>query len=308
MGCLSDLSDFCLVVNLPREQFEYVEILRELCFHNEKDEIHKKVYSNRKYNTEFYVKIIEENEKVKGKMKQIIKELKKEGASKNPRIIIGTGNSCNNDCYLYNLDLVRTCPKCEGKVEQEVENDYIIEKKWKDGVLKEYKYYNEKKICTGFRWNENIDQIDVNLNAMFEYFDKKDPQSKTHWSFVVEDPNTHQRNKEEYDVENHYMMINGERFDFPYGLTMREFFRLNNLYFFPMKLASDCYLPDDIPIEHNTIFWYENIREEIGQPLGYYLFGETHIVYIYTCNSCGYKYHIIKTSPFAFRDKSKDPK
>ena len=77
------------------------------------------------------MKIIEENEKVKGKMKQIIKELKKEGASKNPRIIIGTGNSCNNDCYLYNLDLVRTCPKCEGKVEQEVENDYIIEKNGK---------------------------------------------------------------------------------------------------------------------------------------------------------------------------------
>ena len=49
-------------------------------------------------------------------------------------------------------------------------------------------------------------------------------------------------------------------------------------------------------------------RAEIGQSLGYYGYAWKHMVLIYTCNLCGYKYHIIKTSPFAFRDKSKDAK
>ena len=52
----------------------------------------------------------------------------------------------------------------------------------------------------------------------------------------------------------------------------------------------------------------EELREELGQSLGYYGYAWIHMVYIYTCNSCGHKYHIAKVSPFAFRDKSKDAK
>ena len=34
--------------------------------------------------------------------------------------------------------------------------------------------------------------------------------------------------QKEFDVPYHYMMIDGERFDFPLGLTMKQFFFINN--------------------------------------------------------------------------------
>ena len=46
---------------------------------------------------------------------------------------------------------------------------------------------------------------------------------------------------------------------------------------------------------------------EWGQSCGYFK-SSTHIVHIYECDDCHHKYHVIKTSPFHFRDKSKDPK
>ena len=45
---------------------------------------------------------------------------------------------------------------------------------------------------------------------------------------------------------------------------------------------------------------------ELGKPIGNYGYAWRHEVYIFTCNSCGYKYHIAKSSPFAFRNKSLD--
>ena len=120
---------------------------------------------------------------------------------------------------------------------------------------------------------------------------------------------------EEYDAPYHYMMINGERFDFPMGCTMCQFFHINNEYFFPQGSSIKVPHPKfGYIIEpilnycYRTPFWYEGLREEIGQSFGYYGYAWIHMVYIYSCNSCGYKYHIVKTSPFAFRDKSKDPK
>ena len=314
MGCFSAA---CLsLFNEEEEKLKRPLLILAECFMYEvNDNIHQKIYKNRAHNLELLKPIYEENEKAKVIMKDKLTSLKKEGKLKNPKVIIGTGKSCNNDCYLYNLDLKKTCPKCEGKVEEEYENDYTIKKAWDGGILKEYKSYNEKKICTDFRWNNNIDQCDVSLIEMFKYFDKKDPEKKTHWSIVVEDPTTKKKTTEEYDVENHYMMINGERFDFPSGLTMQEFFRFNNLFFFPKdnrKMIKEgigfYYQTIDVEYKYNTAFWYEGIEYEIGQSLGYYGRERMHMVYIYVCNSCGYKYHIIKTSPFAFRDKSKDLK
>ena len=59
---------------------------------------------------------------------------------------------------------------------------------------------------------------------------------------------------------------------------------------------------------------YNNLKD-LGQSLGGYEFSSelmlvscVHLVNIFTCNLWGYKYHIIKTTPFAFRDKSKDVK
>ena len=101
----------------------------------------------------------------------------------------------------------------------------------------------------------------------------------------------------------HYMLIDGERYDFPYGIGMREFFLLNEDEFFPR-------LKSNIPYSHSISFFHEQQidRKELGQSLGYYGYAWIHYVFIFTCNLCGYKYHIIRTSPFAFRDKSKDVK
>ena len=230
--------------------------------------------------------------------------------------IIGTGNSCNNPCYLYNRQIMEKCPKCSGKVEEDLENGYTIEKVWDDRreTWKEIKRYNQTKICTGFNWNDNIDKWDINAYQLFEHFDKEDPEKKAHYAVNYVDPNTNQRTTEEFDIPYHYMMIDGERYEFPYGLTMHMFFYHNELKLFPKPQTSLFLLmdqarsgiPDYYDYGHSICFWYERDRHELGQSLGYYGYSWLHKVFIYTCNSCGYKYHIIKTSPFAFRDKSKD--
>ena len=115
------------------------------------------------------------------------------------------------------------------------------------------------------------------------------------------------------------MMLDGERFDFPYGISMRDFFRLNNDKFFrppknPMGFLS-LYQHQQLSGSKKGIvegeyceMFYERNRNELGQSCGYYGFSMLHKVYVYECNDCGHKYHIIKTSPFHYRDKSKDPK
>ena len=172
------------------------------------------------------------------------------------------------------------------------------------------KNYNETKICTGFKWNDKIDNWDVQLGALFEHFDKTDNAKKVHWTINVEDKDTKEKKTEEYDIPLHYMVVDGKRFDFPYGLKMLQFFYYNNDYFFP-KNGPNIYINGFCPgYEHKIVFWYEGQqnRDELGQSLGYYGYAWRHMVLIYTCNSCGHKYHIIKVSPFAFRDKSKDAK
>ena len=118
------------------------------CFRYGTDESHIKLYNNRVHNVDLIKKINEENEKVKVIMKEKINSLKKEVTLKNPKVIIGTGKSCNSDCYLYNPALMKTCPKCEGKVEEEYENDYKLENVWnKDKqAYNEIKRYNEKNM------------------------------------------------------------------------------------------------------------------------------------------------------------------
>ena len=283
-------------------------------FRFEQDDKYKKLYNNRDDNEELIKQMYEDNERLKVIMKDKMSKLLKERMKNKSIVMIGTGNSCNNDCYLYNLDLRYKCPKCEGKVEEDFENDYTVEQEWNNTrkVYKEVKHYNEKKICTGFRWNNNVSDCDVSLEGMFKYFDKKDPEKKNHYSLVVKDPTTKEKKTEEYDEEIHYMMLDGERFDFPLGLTMKQFFFINNEYFFPRNINVESmisYYGDNIDYSLITPFWYEgqSDRKEIGQSLGYYGYAWRHMVLIYTCNSCGYKYHIVKTSPFAIRDKSKDP-
>ena len=58
------------------------------------------------------------------------------------------------------------------------------------------------------------------------------------------------------------------------------------------------------------VFWifYDDWREDIGQSLGEYGYANIHKVFYLQCNECKHKYHVIKTLPFMFRDKSKDAK
>ena len=93
---------------------------------------------------------------------------------------------------------------------------------------------------------------------------------------------------------------------------MQSFFSINDIYFFPM--SDDFRVINDamqyFPLKYRICFRYENQydRPELGQSIGYYGYAWMHLVIVFDCTSCGLKYHIIKCSPFAFRDKSKDVK
>ena len=83
--------------------------------------------NNKELNMELLKTINEENKKVRDAMKTTLTALLNRA---NQKVIIGTGNSCNCPCYLYNLDLAQVCPKCGGRVEEDFENGYTISQKW----------------------------------------------------------------------------------------------------------------------------------------------------------------------------------
>ena len=89
------------------------------------------------------------------------------------------------------------------------------------------------------------------------------------------------------------MLIDGERFDVPIHLTLEEYFKINNEFFFGKGKTDLC-------------FYYENHLPELGQSLGNYGFAMLHTVFLFKCHKCGYIYHILRTSPFRYRNKSKD--
>ena len=66
----------------------------------------------------------------------------------------------------------------------------------------------------------------------FKYFEKVDKEKKVHWSMEYEEEPSKNTVQIEQDMPIHYMMIDGERYDFPYGIHMKEFFLLNNSTFF----------------------------------------------------------------------------
>ena len=260
----------------------------------------RQLYDNRKnnlINLELLKKIDEENKQLYPKVKAKIEELFNKQYSQ--IVEIGRGNSCNNPCYQYNYALTQKCPKCGGKVEEDFENDYTTSLRYDEysQTYKEFKDYSERKICTGVILNNNIGKEDVDLDELFKYFEKVDNEKKCHYIVNINGIT------KEYDRPYHYMMIDGERYYFPYGIGMEEFFLLNEYEFFPRQKSK-------IPYSLSVSFFHEQqmSRKELGQSLGYYGYAWKHFVFIFTCNLCGHKYHIIRTSPFAFRDKSKDVK
>ena len=193
-----------------------------------------------------------------------------------PFICANGGNVCKNPCYEYQQKIETNCPKCGGEVTKDFENGKTEKEEWdrNKGMYVKKTYYDDN-ICTSFNWVDSYKAIDVFIDHFFEFFTRR--EDKPDGSFVE------------------YMVVDGERFDAPPNLEFMLFIWKYNTELFPSKRKSK-----------GTIFFYENNRRELGQAVGYYGYAWKHYVYLYTCTECKHKYHIIRTSPFKFRDVSLD--
>ena len=269
MGCFSD--------SLTEEQRNEKRDFLMRCFdcgvYSNLKQMKDEDFKNRLYNE--YVKLAP---LLKAKIDELIEKRNKS----NPIVEIARGNCCRNPCYEYNPYLLTECPKCGGKVEESYENGYTIERRYDryDGVYKDVNIYDDN-VCDKFKFNDKISKEDYDLKEFFKYFKKTE--------------------KLEGKDFRDYMIIDGERFDAPTSISLEIFFKLNDEIWFPQ---------DKIPDHNwtNTSFFIEGNRDELGQALGFYGYKWKHYVYIYRCLLCGLKYHIMRTSPFRFRDKTKDNK
>ena len=283
--------------------------------------LRKFTYHYSKKNYEILKKIYEENDIVSERLKQKIKEYVKKREEPKP-LEIATGK-CGNPCFAYQQKIIFNCPKCDGNVNIVIENDYETEEIYdtRNQRFKPIKKYLQKNTCTRFNFNENVDKCDVSVDDLIKYFEKVDDKKIVHWSCDTKNtPLYHDRTiiPIEKDMPIHYMMLDGERFDFPYGIHMEDFFSLNQVEFFypeDHSFLNLMYIKDDqyfrskkIRIFGEFCNMFKNKYEDgWGQSCGLYD-SSTRLVHIYECDDCHHKYHVIKTSPFHFRDKSKDPK
>ena len=252
--------------------------------------------ASNKQNIELYMKIREENDRLVPLLKAKLDELRIKQLSKT--IMIGKAN-CGKPCYAYNPSLFTNCPECKGKVQDDYENGtykkQVLDKERNQYVWKEF--YNEENICLKFTFNENVEPCDIDFNKLCDFFDKEDKEKTVHWSYI-----NSSNQPVEKDLPIHYMMIDGERFDFPYGLQMREFFYMNDENLFPVSGSGwedkgKCFG-----------LFEEETKLKIGKSIGFYGVNMLKFVIIYKCTSCNLQYHIIRTCPLMHRDKSKDPK
>jgi hypothetical protein len=237
--------------------------------------------TNQDENYKIKKRIVHENLELGPLLKAKIDELIEKRNKSKPEEI-ARGNCCRNPCYEYNPSLITECPKCGGKVEESYENGYTTERRYDrwDGCYKNVNIYDDN-VCDKFKFNDKISKEDYDLKEFFNYFKKKE--------------------KLEGEKFREYLIIDGERFDAPTSTSLEIFFKLNEETWFPQG---------KIPEQNwtNTSFFIEGNREELGQALGYYGYAWKHYVFIYRCLLCGLKYHIMRTSPFRFRDKTKDNK
>ena len=184
---------------------------------------------------------------------------------------------CGKPCYAYNQVLFNACPACNianEKYENGTSQKQILDRE--TGQYKWEEFYNKENICLYFNFNENVDEMDVNFDKMCEFFDKEDPNKKVHWSFVDSEDN-----EVEKDLPIHYMMIDGQRFDFPYGLQMKEFFLLNDTNFFPTPKRDDWK-------KEGYCFGLKDkfLHDKIGKSIDYYGINLFHFVLYFQCVSC----------------------
>ena len=281
MGCLGYP---CPSIEEENDSSYACDVLYKFCYCENNDI--KKIFLYQRY--DITKKIIEENNKLAPFLKAKIDELC-ERREKSKPVVIARGNCCKNPCYAYKRELLESCPECGGKVSGDFENGYTVRNVYSrfDHCYEDVKYYDDN-VCDKFIFNENIDKIDYDLQEFIKYFTKVDPNEKFLYDF-----NSKKKNVSSIEVERKYMIVDGERFDLPFGIDLETFFRINDSYFF----YND---------RNDITFYYEGNRKELGQSLGYYGYQWKHMVFIYKCHLCDLEYHILRTSPFAFRDKSKD--
>ena len=215
------------------------------------------------------LKEAEKEEKIfSAKLKKKVDELIVKMNQAKPNII-AEGDYCSYPCYEYNENLKENCPKCEGRVICEEENKYDVSYYYDyDGNRQRGKNFRYG-CCSKFKY-KNIDKIDYDMDALCEYFSKYDEANKRY-----------------------YMILDGEKFYCPIHFSLRDFLLINNENFFGQgrdKLA--------------FFYQWNRFAPDLGQPVGFYT--HMHIAYLYKCHKCGYIYHILRTSPFRYRDKSKD--
>ena len=63
----------------------------------------------------------------------------------------------------------------------------------------EYMAYNEDNICTLFRFNNKIGKEDVDINALFQYFDKVDNEKIAHYIINFVNHGTGEKRIEVFD-------------------------------------------------------------------------------------------------------------
>ena len=181
---------------------------------------------------------------------------------------VAKGNYCSNPCYEFNLNLIEECPKCKGAVVMEYENEFTEKEDYtRDGKRIIKKIYN-KNCCSNFDFNDVVSIEDRSFGHLCAYFD------------LVENGN-------------HYMMLDGERIDLGSNNVMNFLFA-NNSKLLPEKNGVELLL-SFTQLGNPTILLYNQGGFE-RMPLNC----------LYRCNNCGHKYHIMQTSPFMYRDKSKD--
>lgn len=155
MGCLSDFN--ILGQGGNSMYFKYKKEIDAL--NNSKDTILNSLYGKAifKNRTDEIENIIKENKRLAPLLQAKIKELMGKMNKSKPEII-AKGDYCNNPCYEYNTDIVNHCPKCNGSIKDNIENEVIGTKMayhYADRVYKEVNVYSEK-VCTKFTFNDKI--------------------------------------------------------------------------------------------------------------------------------------------------------
>ena len=154
----------------------------------------------------------------------------------------------------------------------EYENEYTITKdRDKNGNIIDKKIYN-KNACNKFEFNDIVSYEDRSFGALCAYFQLEEKVG---------------------DKVNYYIMLEGEKIDLGKSKLLDFLYKQQN------KL-----LPEKNGVE--LLLGFNSIGKPTILLYNQGGFERMPLVCLYKCSKCGHTYHIMQTSPFMYRDKSKD--